>query len=300
MATMDGAFAPRAYLEHYWPATHLDDECEFILSFLHEAHALYAPQLPAEGAAMVEVGGGPVIDKLISASAHVGAIYHLDPSAAARAEVEAFVAGAPVGPPPGRYDWRRRFEFVAALEGAGGGDADTAAAAAADAVETRLRGRIAHVGPVDLLAQQSSSGDNGNDPFRGTGLSPEQASRVRVVSSHSCAECIATSADTFARAFGRVLAMVPVGGLLVMTVNTNTTEWHGGGGDNGGGSGGSGGGGGAVPAWPVAAADVLERLRAAGFAAPLRAREFRTSDGKASEMESTLAVACVREAAPPL
>ena len=59
MATMDGAFAPRAYLEHYWPATHLDDECEFILSFLHEAHALYAPQLPAEGAAMVEVGGGP-------------------------------------------------------------------------------------------------------------------------------------------------------------------------------------------------------------------------------------------------
>ena len=80
-------FAPRKYLEHYWPATHLDDECEFILTFLHEAHALFAASSSTDGgvraAAMVEVGGGPVIDKLMSASRHVAEIYHLDPSAAA-------------------------------------------------------------------------------------------------------------------------------------------------------------------------------------------------------------------------
>ena len=67
------------YLTHYWPPRP-DSECRFILQFLHDVYADPVRRSCAARGTLLEVGGGPVIDKLISASGCVRGIVHLEPS----------------------------------------------------------------------------------------------------------------------------------------------------------------------------------------------------------------------------
>ena len=84
----------RQYLSYYWP-DELDSEDVFILQFLHDVYAIEEVAQHAAAGSLVEVGGGPVIDKLLSASAHSRRIFHLEPSPSARREVELWKMASP-------------------------------------------------------------------------------------------------------------------------------------------------------------------------------------------------------------
>ena len=62
-------FNAREYLHFYWPEEKLDVEDMFIMTFLHKTCSHYRNFL--KGKSWLELSGGPVMDKYISASKYV-------------------------------------------------------------------------------------------------------------------------------------------------------------------------------------------------------------------------------------
>ena len=62
-------FNAREYLHFYWPEEKLDVEDMFIMTFLHKTCSHYRNFL--KGKLWLELSGGPVMDKYISASKYV-------------------------------------------------------------------------------------------------------------------------------------------------------------------------------------------------------------------------------------
>lgn len=221
----------------------------------------------------LEVGGGPVIDKYISAAQRVDEILHLEPSETCRDEIRKFVNAA-----PDAFDWSHRFKFVANLhagEQGGGTQSDIKDLDLPQVLEEQVRRKISHIGPIDLFRDDIPCASQ----LPAERLSA-QGARVTVVSSHSTVECITQNRTDFDNVLSRIVSLCPKNALLVMTVNTETTDWSGG--DNQP----------VIPTFWVTSEELIRALESHGFG-----RFYSTThkgSGDVTEMESTFAVAAVR------
>lgn len=263
----------RAYLRKYWPQD-LDSECEFIVTFLHDVFAnkdirrdiLGARSLSVEGTDvlervdMVDVGGGPVVDKSISASSVPRInIHHLEPSEDARREIHMWLKKDKDAYP----HWTSRFQYVAKLEGT-----------TAIHVERRVRGAIRYVGDCNLM--------------RGWFSEPKEFTYAKgyptIVSCHSVLACISQTKDDFERALDGLVSLCGRGTLLILTVNVDTTRWCLGSADE------------YAPAYKITAKEVLRSLASRGFDHVRLCKQHSGSDDVSTAMPSTLAVAVTRSA----
>ena len=102
-------FNAREYLHFYWPEEKLDVEDMFIMTFLHKTCSHYRNFL--KGKSWLELSGGPVMDKYISASKYVKEIYHSAYTSSSIHEIQNFIDNN-----NGQYNWSKRFEFILKLE----------------------------------------------------------------------------------------------------------------------------------------------------------------------------------------
>ena len=172
-------FKPQEYLAEYY--AQLSEENAFLLDFYHETYQ----HLPA-GLSVLELGGGPTIYQLLSASRRAREIFFTDFLAANRREVERWLAGA-----AGVFDWSQYLQRVASLER----DLDAAALAA------RVRGCISAVAPCDLTLENP--------------LEPDARADFDIVSSAFCLEAVTQDPADFAIFLRRIGAVLKPGGSLV-------------------------------------------------------------------------------------
>jgi len=128
---------PQGYLKYFWPEEP-DSECKFILKFLHDVYAT-VNELHQRPRILLEVGGGPVVDKLISASRVAQSMIHLDASVDALIEVSKVISGN-----ADAFDWTSRFNFIGSLEHTSG-----------EHVQHRFLSRQFLVGEIDLSIEDS-------------------------------------------------------------------------------------------------------------------------------------------------
>jgi len=172
-------FDPQEYLEEYY--AELSEENSFLLDFYHQTYR----RLPA-GLSVLELGGGPTIYQLLSASGRAREVVFTDYLDANRREVESWLHGA-----PGAFDWSEYIERAAGLER----NLDAGALAA------RLRACISRVGPCDLTRE------NPLEPFAQTGFD--------IVSSAFCLEAVTQDPADFRSFLRRIRALLRPGGSLV-------------------------------------------------------------------------------------
>jgi hypothetical protein len=248
-------FDARKYLEHYWPVDVLDSECQFILTFMHDTYSKHKDRVM--GKTLFEFSGGPIVDKYLSASRYVGKIYHSAHTPQSRAEIERITRRS-----EDRYDWYKRFEFVEGLEQSGGGKKG----AETSRVEERLCSKLSG----------SVLGCDADLPFGGVsdeGLRDE----IGILSINSVIECISTSKEDFVAKLHRVLDILRPGGMLVMTLNVETTYWEGGNGIK-------------YPAVYTTEEEIVRVLASRGFV-DIETRVFTSSEeGTESEMDKTIAL----------
>ena len=87
----------------------MDVEDMFILTFLHKTCKYYSRYLT--GKIWLELSGGPIIDKYISASRYVQEIYHSAYTSSSVKEIQSFLHNE-----NNQYNWSKRFQFVDKLE----------------------------------------------------------------------------------------------------------------------------------------------------------------------------------------
>ena len=264
-------FDARQYLDYYFPRQ-LDSEDIFALEFLHKVYSTPEVAQCAAAGCMVEVGGGPVIDKLISASGWTKCIFHLDPSASAQREIKLWKEASPRS-----YNWSSQFDYVATLEKQDQQLTETDNSVLSSRIEARLRNSIFCIGAVNLLSKTPNAKHGGI-------LSPEIRAmlshhKTTVVSSHCCVECITSSISDYERALNALVSFCEIGCFLVMTINVDTDEWF------------SCNIGSSIPAYRISVDEVLDELKKRGFSILLSEIHEGTEQ---TEMERTLALLCRR------
>jgi SAM-dependent methyltransferase len=172
-------FVPQEYLAEYY--VQLSEENAFLLDFYHEIYR----HMPV-GLSVLELGGGPTIYQLLSASRCAREILFTDFLAANRREVERWLKGA-----AGAFDWSRYIQRVASLES----DVD------AEALAARLRGCIRRVAPCDLTRENP--------------LAPDVRTDFDIVSSAFCLEAVTQDPADFTMFLRRIHALLRPGGSLV-------------------------------------------------------------------------------------
>jgi SAM-dependent methyltransferase len=179
-------FDPRAYLAEYYLG--LSPENDFVLRFYHETYAALEG-----GLRLLEVGGGPTVYQLISASGKAREIVFADYLETNLDEVRDWLQRVPTA-----FDWTPYLERVAALESANGEPSGAAALAA------RVRSRITRLVRCDLTCDRP--------------LAPETVAGFDVVSSAFCLEGVTQDRRMFAVFLQRVASLLREGGKLVATV----------------------------------------------------------------------------------
>ena len=172
-------FVPQEYLAEYY--VQLSEENAFLLDFYHETYR----HMPV-GLSVLELGGGPTVYQLLSASRCAREILFTDFLAANRREVERWLAGA-----AGAFDWCQYLRRVASLES----DLD------AETLAARLRGCIRRVAQCDLTLENP--------------LEPDVRTDFDIVSSAFCLEAVTQDPADFATFLRRIRALLQPGGSLV-------------------------------------------------------------------------------------
>lgn len=172
-------FEPQEYLEEYY--AQLSEENAFLLDFYHETYR----RMPAD-LSVLELGGGPTVYQLLSASRCAREILFTDFLEANRREVERWLEGE-----TGVFDWIQYLERVASLES----DLD------ADGLAARLRACIRRVAPCDLTRENP--------------LEPDVRNDFDIVSSAFCLEAVTQDPADFTSFLQRIRALLKPGGSLV-------------------------------------------------------------------------------------
>lgn len=177
-------FNPRAYLEEYhcdW-----DDEDEFLMSFLHRTYSALDVQRT-----LLEIGGGPTINQLISARNKVDTIVFGEYLKKNRVEVKTWREGRKTA-----FNWDPYFSHVFKLEG-GATEGDAAA------MKSNLKKKLRFVVPCNILNASPL-------PFMPT-------RHFDVVSVHFCPESITSFEAEFLAGMNRVVSLCRPGGTLIMS-----------------------------------------------------------------------------------
>lgn len=171
-------FDTDAYLAQYYDS--ICSENDFLLRFYHRAFAA-----PCDGGRMLELGGGPTLYQLISASRVVDEIVFAEYEADNRARIRQWLDAAATA-----YDWEPYFARVAAWEGS-----------TARALEQRLRNRIRRLTRCDLTRTIPVPG--------------ELPRSFDLLNSAFCIESVAASPDELHRYFSRCCSLLRPGGRLL-------------------------------------------------------------------------------------
>jgi len=177
-------FDPREYLTEYYVG--LSRENDFLLRFYHETYSA----LPS-GLVLLEVGGGPTIYQLLSASRRAKEIVFADYLDSTLNEVREWLVDG-----PGAFDWTPYLARVAELEGNGAISPSTLAA--------RVRSAVRRLVHCDLTV----------DPP----LAPSDTAEYDVVSSAFCLEGISQDRRLFGDFLRRAGTLLRPEGMLVATV----------------------------------------------------------------------------------
>src|SRR3989339_189653 len=171
-------FNPRRYLSEQYKTVVREEE--FILRFLHDAYRA----LGRKKLRIIEVGGGPTVYQLISASKYAQEIIFTDFLQKNLDEVQAWKQKIPTA-----FDWRMHMQYVAALEGAG-----------VEKIEQRLRSALRRFLLLDIFHTKQILGSEKFD----------------IVSSHFCVDSITDDRKIFLQAVRALTSLVAPHGALSM------------------------------------------------------------------------------------
>ncbi len=178
-------FDTKEYLQEYY--RDIDSENEFLLNFYNKVYHLGL----AKGGSLLEVGGGPTIYQLISASGSVGSITFTEYEQSNRDEIKMWKRGNH----DSAFDWSHYFKYVSEIELGDGNQWKL--------LQDRLRNKIISVEPVDLLK---------SNPF------PASTDKnFDIVSSAFCIEGIVSDKPYLEIFLGKLLNKLKVDGYLVTT-----------------------------------------------------------------------------------
>ncbi|MDP2586158.1 MAG: methyltransferase domain-containing protein [Candidatus Komeilibacteria bacterium] len=182
-------FSAKDYLKEYYPKFEKLDR-----DYLDFMHGFYK-RLNLKSARMLEIGGGPTIDQLISASGKVKKIIFSEYLPDNLREVRGFVKNTPNG-----FNWDKHFAYVAKLENKG---QDT------EELKQRVRNKIKKIISCDL---------NKKIPVKVSG-------RFDVVSVNFCPESITDQEAKYLDYLRKIFDYIKSGGWLVMCLLRQSTAY---------------------------------------------------------------------------
>ncbi|XP_061073747.1 indolethylamine N-methyltransferase-like [Conger conger] len=187
-----GHFDSRAYIKNYLTVS---GECPKVLAFLLRClHETFASG-NLKGKKLIEIGCGPTVYCLISASKYFEEMVMSDFTDCNRREVEMWLKNE-----EGCYDWRPVIQFVCDLEGR---------SRSPEEVEQRMRQAVKQVLKCDVREK---------NPFHPLTMEPADC----IVSS-LCLESACKDQETYRRALGSIAALIKPGGALVLIGVLNET-----------------------------------------------------------------------------
>ena len=178
-------FNPRRYLSEQYETVVREEE--FILRFLHDAYQT----LGRRRLRVIEVGGGPTIYQLISASKYAKEIVFTDFLQKNLDEVQAWKQKKLTA-----FDWRAHVRYVAALEGE-----------SVKKIEQRLRAALRRFLLLDIFHKEQTLGSEKFD----------------IVSSHFCVDSITDNRKIFLQAVRALTSLVAPRGALIMSLLKGST-----------------------------------------------------------------------------
>jgi hypothetical protein len=186
-ATKDfSKFNPLDYLEEYYTDDDADPENEFLLNFFHNVYG----QMPKQKT-LLEVGGGPVIYPLISASSKVDEIVFSEFIEENRQAVKNWIQKD-----PSAFDWSPYFKMIAEME-----------CTSPEMVEERLRSRIKKIIKCDITKPNP--------------LAPVAKKNFDVLSINFCPESITDDEKSYAEWMKNIVSLLKPSGIIVMTLIRN-------------------------------------------------------------------------------
>jgi len=186
-------FSPQDYLNEYY--TEVSDENESLLQFFYDTYSKLEPV-----DSMLEVGGGPTIYQIISASR---VAKHIDFSEYLPANLA--MVRAWLDQKPGSFNWDIYFKRVLEIEGR------PASRENIDALAGTVRGAVRRLTQYDV--------------FREPPL-VEGEPLYDIIASNFCIEGIQTDRQVFERQFGRMTSYLRPGGLLALCMVKNATYYR--------------------------------------------------------------------------
>ncbi|MBI2133876.1 methyltransferase domain-containing protein [Candidatus Woesearchaeota archaeon] len=188
-------FSAKGYLQEYFMENEYDydDESKFLLQFFHDTYSMMGPRKR-----LLEVGGGPIIYSIISASSAVDEIFFSDYLEENLGEVRKWLQKK-----DDAFNWDKYFELVLRLE------KKEVTLAALESCKERLRRKVKKLVRCDIL-NSNPIGDSG---------------KFDVVASNFCVEGVVSTADDFRQSLGNIVSLLGKDGLLVMTLLKNGTSY---------------------------------------------------------------------------
>ncbi|MBI2137183.1 methyltransferase domain-containing protein [Candidatus Woesearchaeota archaeon] len=182
--------APRDYLEDLYSDTDKDGEGGFLMNFFHKAYA------NAPHGNMLEVGGGPTIYQLISASAAVKSITFSEYSEEYLNEVRNWLNSD-----KDAFNWDEYFKIALKLEGKETTPENLAT------IKKRLKDKLTKLIRIDLFSKKPL-GENNSEQFD-------------IISTNFCPEAISATEPEFIKAMSNMFSLLKKSGLLVMSLARN-------------------------------------------------------------------------------
>ncbi|XP_064158166.1 nicotinamide N-methyltransferase-like isoform X2 [Anguilla rostrata] len=179
-----GHFDSRAYFSAFYSSPSSgDDFLPFVLQKLHETFS----SGNIKGKKLIDIGCGPTIHGIISASKCFEEIVVSDFTDSNRREIEKWLRNE-----EGCFDWRPTIEFVCELEGG----------RSPEEVEQRLRQIVKQVRRCDVRQE---------NPFHPLTMEPADC-----ILSSLCLEAACKDLETYRRALRSIAALLKPGGVLVL------------------------------------------------------------------------------------
>ncbi|KAJ8368553.1 hypothetical protein SKAU_G00085810 [Synaphobranchus kaupii] len=175
-------FDNREYLRSFYRAP--DDVSSFMLRHLNETFS----SGNIKGSRLIDIGSGPTIHGLISASKYFEEIMVSDFTDSNRREIEKWL-----NKEEGRFDWSPTIQFVCELE---------SRSRSSEEVEQRLRQAVKQVLRCDVRQE---------NPFHPLTVEPADC-----ILSSLCLEAACKDLETYRRALQSIAALLKPGGVLVL------------------------------------------------------------------------------------
>ncbi len=186
-----GSFSPKEYLDEYYSETDWESEGGFLMRFYHGTYSACKPFK-----SFLELGGGPVLLPLISASQKAESIVFSDFLEENRFEIKKWLENSPEA-----FNWDEYFRLALQLENSELNDVNLGK------IKQRVRSKVKQVIKCDIFSENPLTQVSG---------------QFDCVSVNFCPEAVADNEADFLLAMKNIASLVSGGGKLVMALTRNT------------------------------------------------------------------------------